>query len=135
MVPCLSHAPDRVAMDRRASGTVAERMAAAFLRLNGYRILEHQYRYRTKEIDIIAWDGHRVVFVEVKFRRSGRWGTPGEAVGVRKRGQILFAARGYLREHSVHDVGCRFDVIEVLLEDGGLGLRLNHIPGAFGEGG
>lgn len=122
-------------MDRRASGAVAEWMAAAFLRLNGYRILERQYRYRTKEIDIIAWDGHRVVFVEVKFRRSDRWGTPGEAVGVRKRKQILFAAHGYLQERSIQDVGCRFDVIEVLLEDGGLGLSLNHIPGAFGEGG
>ncbi len=120
-------------MDRRASGTLAEWIAAAFLRLKEYRILERGYRYRTKEIDIIAWDGHRVIFVEVKFRRSGRWGTPGEAVNMRKRRQILFAARGYLRERSLHDVGCRFDVVEVLLEDGGFGLRLNHIPGAFGE--
>jgi putative endonuclease len=108
-------------------------MAAAFLRLKEYRILERGYRYRTKEIDIIAWDGRQVVFVEVKFRRSARWGTPAEAVGIRKRKQILFAARGYLREHSLYDVGCRFDVVEVFLDDGGLELRLNHIPGAFGE--
>ena len=120
---------------RQDLGSDGERAAEQFLRRRRYSIIERNYRCRGGEVDLVALHKRVVVFVEVKFRRSGRWGTPGEAVGVKKRKQILFAARGYLREHSVHDVGCRFDVIEVLLTDGGLGLHLNHIPGAFGEGG
>lgn len=49
-------------------GILAERFAAVVLRLKGYRILARRYQVRNGEIDIVAWRGDTVAFVEVKVR-------------------------------------------------------------------
>jgi putative endonuclease len=113
-------------------GRLAESVAASFLRMRGYVILALNYRFRRKEIDIIARTGERIVFVEVKFRQSSRCGLPREAVDARKRRQIILAARGFLTERRLTSSRSRFDVVEIRLEDGGLTLKVEHIVGAFG---
>lgn len=91
-------------------GRRAERRAAAFLRAQGYRLVGANYRAPGGEIDLIALEGECLVFVEVKARRSHRFGTPEEAITATKRRRLLAAARHYLSEHPwAGDV--RFDVV------------------------
>lgn len=122
------------AMNTRELGALAERVAACFLAMKDHTILATGYRFHGKEIDIIAEQGSRIVFVEVKFRRSGRSGSPREAVDARKRRHVLFAARGFLAEKGLEGRACRFDVIELSLERGGLTLVVEHLVAAFGCG-
>ena len=63
-----------------AVGRQKERKAAIFLSNKGYHILEHSYRSPCGEIDLIAEQGGRIIFVEVKYRRSLQCGLPSEAV-------------------------------------------------------
>jgi len=112
-------------------GLLAERIAACFLRLKGYSILSTGYRFRGKEVDVVALDGETVVFAEVKFRTGRGKGLPREAVTARKRRHIVFAASGFMAQRGLGDKGCRFDVVEVELGRGGLAMRVEHLPGAF----
>lgn len=120
-------------MNTRELGALGERVAACFLMMKGYSILATGYRFRGKEIDIVAERGTRIVFVEVKLRRSRRAGAPREAVDSRKVRHLLFAARGFLAEQGLEDRPCRFDVVELSVERGGLTLVVEHIVAAFGE--
>ncbi|MCD4691150.1 YraN family protein [bacterium] len=120
-------------MVRDRLGPLAEEIAARFLEIGGARILERGYRHLGKEIDIIAWDGSRVLFVEVKGRRGDRRGTPAASVTRVKRQHIRAAARGYLSERRGRGVHVRFDVIEIVICGGGLDMTLRYIPGAFRE--
>jgi putative endonuclease len=122
-------------MSTKRIGQTAERIAAAFLELKGYRILDTNYRHHRREIDLVATSGGRIVFVEVKCRRGASHGRPAEAVGPEKRRRIVTAARGYLSERKLGSRSCRFDVVEVSIERGGLSLVVEHVPGAFGADG
>jgi putative endonuclease len=94
------------------------------------RVLERRYRRRFGEIDLIAEQGERLVFVEVKTRRGAGYGTPAEAVTPRKRHRIALVALAYLQQRGWLERPCRFDVVEVLVgpDDG---RRVHHIPDAF----
>ncbi len=76
--------------------------------------METNYRAPFGEIDIIAWDGATLVFVEVKARSSDKFGTPEMAVGFRKQAQIGKIAMAYLLHKKLSPTHCRFDVISVL---------------------
>jgi len=91
-------------------GKRGEEKAAEFLRSQGYKILEENYRWRGGEIDIIARDGDYLVFVEVKARASLAFGTPEEAVTKAKRRKLVRTAQKYLLEHPTQ-LGVRFDVV------------------------
>jgi len=65
-------------------GRIGETIAAGYLRLIGYRIIERNLRIGRNEIDIVAFDGDCLVFVEVKTRRNSRFGSAAEAVGRKK---------------------------------------------------
>jgi putative endonuclease len=121
-------------VNTRELGALGERIAACFLAMKGYSILTAGYRFRGKEIDIIAERGSRIVFVEVKLRRSRRSGAPREAVDSRKIRHVILAAKGFLAERGLADRPCRFDVVELSLERGGLALVIEHIVAAFGDG-
>lgn len=91
-------------------GREAERQAADFLRRHGYAIYEHNYRWRGGEIDLIARDGDCLVFVEVKARSSGAFGSPEESITAAKREKLIRTARRYLVEHPT-ELDVRFDVV------------------------
>ena len=61
---------------RNKLGGRGEKIAASFLRRQGYRIIEKNYRTRLGEIDIVAREDEDLVFVEVKTRRSTEFGLP-----------------------------------------------------------
>ena len=82
-------------------GRKGERIAARFLRRNGFRVLERNIHQSHNEIDIIALNREFILFVEVKTRTvdresEGRFGTPGAAVDRKKQARLLQAARSYL---------------------------------------
>src|SRR5215470_6973440 len=96
------------------AGSAAERAAAAFLRERGYHVLEHNFRCRGGEIDIIALDGSTLVFIEVKMRRTLARGAPIEAVTALKQARIRRAAQTYLAVCGQVFHRIRFDVISIM---------------------
>jgi putative endonuclease len=114
------------ARNRTASiGDDKERLACAYLRDSGLRLLERNYRCRRGEIDLVMRDADTLVFVEVRFRASTRFGTPAETVDVHKQRRLAAAAAHYLQHHPT-SLPCRFDVIAVSGTD-----RIDWIRNAF----
>ena len=98
---------------RHALGKLGEDLACGELARRGYAILARRYRTRFGEIDIIAEDSGVLVFVEVKARRSARFGTAAEAIPFWKRRRIGAMALDYLAwTHRLND-RCRFDVVAI----------------------
>jgi putative endonuclease len=106
-------------------GATAEDRAAAHLRTLGFVILKRNLRGPGGEIDIVAREGETVVFVEVKARTSGAFGSALGAVDARKRARIRAVAADYLQFFAPH-ARARFDVLTI--EPGAV--RLHR--GAFG---
>jgi len=79
----------------------------------GYRIIETNYRTRKGEIDIIARDKCELVFVEVRSRSGGEYGTPEESVDARKVKKLTELAMTYIAQKSLYDIPARFDVVSV----------------------
>lgn len=95
-------------------GQEGEHIAEEYLRTLGYHIVARNFRFgRHGEIDVIAYDGDTLVFIEVKYRRSRTYGTPEEAVGQRKRYQLRRIAEGFLYAHPHPASAYRFDVIAI----------------------
>ena len=99
-------------------GRKSERLAAEYLKLKGYRIIETNYRSPVGEIDIIAREKGTLVFVEVKARRSSRFGSPKGAVTPAKQRKISMAALDYLKRSGQSDARARFDVVAIDTETG-----------------
>ena len=110
---------------------VGESLAAEHLKARGCKILAQNYRARRGEIDIIVRDGEFIVFVEVKTRRSLRFGLPQEAVTIQKQRQISKVALAYLQAQNLLDAPCRFDVIAIHLSPQLELLKLEQIESAF----
>jgi putative endonuclease len=99
----------------KRKGDLAEAQAAAFLSTLGYRIQTKNYRSRFGEIDIIAWEGKTLCFVEVKSRASLDFGSPAEAVNHTKQQKIIKSAAHYLStQFEDQNIACRFDVVSVV---------------------
>ena len=99
-------------------GNYGERVAAAFLRRHGYRILTRNYRTAKGEIDLICRHRNVLVFVEVRTRASEAFGRPGESIDTRKQDALRNAARRYLELLGRDDIYHRFDAVEVTLNTG-----------------
>ncbi len=95
--------------NRREAGEDAERLAARFLEARGLRILEHNFRCRGGEIDLIAREGDTLVFVEVRLRAGRAFGGAAASVDARKQAKLLRAARYYLAGKP--EQPCRCDVV------------------------
>jgi putative endonuclease len=114
---------------RKHTGARGEALAAAYLTDAGYRVVECNYRCQFGEIDIVAWDGATLVFVEVKCRHSEAYGAPQLAVGMKKQNRISKVALHYVAEKHLQNRPARFDVVAVLLLPSET--RIELIRGAF----
>ena len=103
---------------KREKGKIGEDVAIEFLKNKGYEILEQNYYYNHGEIDIIAKENGVLVFVEVKSRRSARFGEPQESVTPKKQELLRRTAEGFVQERNIGEMECRFDVVAVLFTDG-----------------
>jgi len=106
------------------TGAEGEEIAANFLLKRGFRILERNYRTALGEIDIVAREGEALVFVEVKARSGLQFGPPQGAVDLRKQAKMSRVALAYLRHKKVDPCDCRFDVIAVVQNSGGVEVEL-----------
>ena len=108
-------------------------MAHRYLRSHGCTVVSRNFRARSGpgEIDLVAWHGERLVFVEVKTRSSADFGTPDRAVDADKRAALERAAREYARRANVGWENTRFDIVSVVLERP---VRIDWIQDAFGHG-
>jgi putative endonuclease len=115
---------------RRFFGQEGEAEAERYLRRKGYRIVARNVRSSLGELDLVAEDGHVLVFIEVKARRTGRFGGAIHAVHRQKQHKLVRLAAQFLAQRHWMDRSCRFDV--VLLEaTETAALRVEHIQNAF----
>lgn len=97
-------------------GDKGERVAARYLKRQGFRILARGHRNQAGEIDLIARDGNTLVFIEVKTRRQTTHGLPVEAVHYDKQRRLTRAALVYLKQRGWLERPSRFDVVAILWE-------------------
>ena len=95
------------------AGQNAEQAAASFLASKGLEILARNYRSRWGEIDIIAADNGEIVFVEVKYRRSSRFGRALASITNNKKRKIGLTALDFLSHHPHCEHNIRFDIITI----------------------
>jgi putative endonuclease len=101
-------------------GAYGERVAAAFVRRHGYRVLTRNYKTTGGEIDLVCRHGDVLVFVEVKTRAGELFGRPAETIDTRKEEALRHAARRYLEllDRADGKIRYRFDAVEVRLKAG-----------------
>ncbi|MFO7859277.1 MAG: YraN family protein [Ectothiorhodospiraceae bacterium] len=100
---------------RRDSGARAEDRARRYLEDQGLKLRERNVGSRRGEIDLVMEDGGTLVFVEVRYRRSSRFGSAEATVGPEKQRRLIRAAGAYLQRAGV-EAPCRFDVVAVTPE-------------------
>ncbi len=115
--------------ERGRTARRGEAIASLCLRLKGYRIEARNWRCALGEIDIVAWDGDTLVFVEVKTRAGRSAGSPEEAVTGAKQRRIVGLAQAYLGKRRGDPPPCRFDVVAV--EGAAPWPRIRHLRSAF----
>ena len=94
-------------------GQDGERVAEQFLKRKGYTLVERNYRCSAGEVDLIVLDRRVIVFVEVKTRSDHSFGTPLEAVEIRKQHKMIRAAQYFLNQKGLHQREARFDVVGI----------------------
>ena len=116
-------------MNRADLGYMGEAVAAKYYIRQGYLLLNHNYRTRMGELDLILYKADTIVFAEVKTRTGAMLDRPAAAVDARKQYRLVLAAQQYLQRSPYGDAAIRFDVVEVT--PAGTGWQVHCIPGAF----
>jgi putative endonuclease len=116
-----------VVYSQKQLGEWGESLAAEHLAANGYEIVVRNWRCRQGEIDIVAWAGLQLVFVEVKTRRGQAMGSPEESITQQKAQRLTELATIYAAEMG-GEVDWRIDLVAVELDDAGHLLRCDHVP-------
>ena len=111
-------------------GNLGESAAKKHLSKLGLKFLTANYRSNRGEVDLVFRDNDCLVFVEVKTRSSEDWNRPAAAVDREKRRLLSKAALDYLRLLKTPQIKFRFDVVEVLLQDGAV-REVRHLPNTF----
>ena len=111
-------------------GMIGEEMACKYLIKNNYKIIDRNFSCNQGEIDIIALSSHKeLVFIEVKTRKSLKYGTPSEAITKAKKRHIISSAKYYIYLNKIKNIDIRFDVIEIFIHNSKF--MFNHIKQAF----
>lgn len=99
-------------------GKIGEEMAADYLVSNGYDLIDKNWYFNKKELDLICEINEYLVFVEVKSRQDTTLEDPTRAITKGKKRFLLEAANAYIIENDI-DKEVRFDVITILLDEKG----------------
>ena len=121
-------------INKRKIGSEYETVAVDYLNNNGYEIIEQNYRCKIGEIDIIARDKNEenmLVFVEVKYRSTKKYGSALEAVDARKQKKIMAVSWYYIKEKKIsQEMTFRYDVVGI---EGIDDRKIRLIKNAFGS--
>lgn len=110
-------------MNNREFGNKGEELACEYLIKNGYEILERNKHFsRFCEIDIIAKHKNKIIFVEVKTRRTDNFGTPMEAITKTKYNNIKTGVLSYIKENKIKNY--QIDAIGITLQPT---LKIQHL--------
>jgi len=113
------------------TGNQAEELAKDYLRTQGLRLVERQYRSKVGEIDLIMQDQQTLVFVEVRYRQTDEFGSPEETITRAKQRRLIRTALFYQQTHDfTENLSSRFDVVAILGSKPNL--KITWIPDAFG---
>jgi putative endonuclease len=104
--------------ERKKFGDFGENLAAKFLERKGYKIIERNFRRRFGEIDLIAKKEGKIIFIEVKARRNGKYGTPEEAITVWKKQRLRNAAFAFLQSRNCQNADFGIDGVFIEEIDG-----------------
>lgn len=97
-------------------GAEIEALALAYLQEQGAILIQQNFRCRLGEIDLIMRHQEMVVFVEVRFRKSARFGTALESIDWQKRKRITVTAQLFLKRFpNLRHTPCRFDSLTARL--------------------
>ncbi len=119
-------------LKRLLFGQEGESAAVTFLKKNGYRILEKNFRSKVGEIDIIAEQSGVLVFIEVKARADHEYGHPFNALGSSKQKKIIQTAQSFLARKKIFDKPMRFDVVGLTSDSESPGSwKIEHLENAF----
>ncbi|HTO35377.1 MAG TPA: YraN family protein [Flavobacterium sp.] len=110
-------------------GKLGEELAVAFLKENGYEIIDTNWRFQKAEIDIVAKKVDTLAIIEVKSRSSADFGLPQDFVNSKKIQHLIRAADEYVRQKNT-DSKIRFDIIAIL-KQGKDNFSIEHIEDAF----
>jgi putative endonuclease len=114
MVANVAHAARaRTQLATRHVGAAAESKAVAFLTRCGFRIVERNFRCKVGELDIVAFDGDVLCFVEVRSRANDRCGDAAVTVTYAKQRKVSRAAQAFLCARRVPFREARFDVVAI----------------------
>ena len=104
---------------RKTTGGSARISRTAICGAHGCTVVARNYRTRSGsgELDLVAWHGSTLVFVEVKTRATAEFGPPDRAVDAEKRAHLRRAARDYARRAGVEFRKTRFDIVSIVLSD------------------
>jgi len=119
-------------LSRTGLGATGEELAISYLKKLGYRIVERNFRCKLGEIDVVAYDGNTLVFVEVRTKKSRHFGSPVSSVSYQKQRKLISLAKFYIKKHKLFNKSARFDVVGVRFDSDG-SYRINLIQNAFEE--
>jgi putative endonuclease len=132
MLGLIYRALDRIRRRRYPDnhGRIGEDLAHRYLQSHGCTVVARNYRTLSGsgELDLVAWDGPTLAFVEVKARTGEEFGPPEAAVDAEKRRRLQTAARDYARRAGIPWEKTRFDIVSVVL---GGAPRIEWLRGAF----
>jgi putative endonuclease len=111
-------------------GQLGERVAKRHLKRHGLKFLTANFRTKRGELDLVFRDRDCLVFIEVKTRSSEDWVRPAKAVDKERRQRLTGAGLDYLRLLGNPPVKVRFDIVEVLLDEGRV-REVRHLADSF----
>ncbi|WP_075591039.1 YraN family protein [Labilibacter marinus] len=114
--------------DHNELGKEGEERAAVYFASEGYKILERNWRYHPKEIDLIAQKDDLLIIAEIKTRSTEDWEHPQESITNSKIRFLVDATEAYIMENDI-DLEVRFDVVSVIPD--GTTWKIDHIKEAF----
>jgi putative endonuclease len=116
--------------DRQRTGNLGEQIAARHLADAGYDVLERNHRTPHGEIDIVCDHNSTLVFVEVRTRRPGPFGSPEQSITPRKATNMTAAAEHYLQLADAKNRDWRIDLVAVEMGHDGKLLRVEVLENA-----
>ncbi|MEH6472439.1 MAG: YraN family protein [Halopseudomonas sp.] len=116
----------------RSQGEQIELQVERFLEKRGLQSITRNYSAPGGEIDLIMRHQQTLVFVEVRFRKSSRYGSAAESVDCRKQQRISRTAAHFLQKHPQYqNLVCRFDVVACHPDNGSESLQIEWLSNAF----
>jgi putative endonuclease len=100
-------------------GRLGERIACRYLLGLGFDILARRFRGRRGELDLVAFEGETLVFIEVKTRASRAFGDPWEFVDWQKQQSLSCVAGEFIARYDLGQYSYRFDIVSVIVPAGG----------------